>query len=148
MKTMTPHTWRRLLATTALVFFCHAAVAEPEVVLVVSKKATVSALTRQQVADIFLGRTASYPNGMRVIPIDQQEGSDVREAFYHQYLGRSSEQVRAYWSKIVFTGKGSPPLEISSVERIKRIVRDNPNYIGYIDREVVDPSVRIIEVPH
>lgn len=143
---MTLQNWKKILMITILGVSCQCVAAESEVVLVVSPKSDVSSLTVQQVTDIFLGKAATFPNGVRVIPIDQQDGCSVREVFYHEYIGKTVEQVRTYWSKIVFTGKGYPPIEITSPDRVKRVVRDNPNYIGYIDRKAVDTSVKVVPV--
>jgi ABC-type phosphate transport system substrate-binding protein len=139
--------WAKTIPLLMLAMACQCATAS-DVVLVVSLKSEVSTLTTEQVVDIFLGKTSTFPNGVRVIPIDQQEGTNEREMFYHEFIGKTAAQVRTYWSKIVFTGKGYPPIEVAPSDRVKRVVRDNPNYIGYIDRRDVDASVKVISVPH
>lgn len=138
--------WAKAVLIATMAAACHCAAAS-DVVLVVSLKSGVSSLTQEQVADIFLGKTGTFPNGAHVIPIDQQDGTSERESFYQDFIGKTAAQVRAYWSKIVFTGKGYPPIEVAPPQRVKRVVRDNPNYIGYIERRDVDDSVRVVEVP-
>jgi len=139
--------WTRMILVMLMAAACQFAMAQ-DVVLVVSRKCNVSSLTQEQVADIFLGKTSAFPNGASVIPIDQQEGTGEREAFYHHFIGKTEAQVRTYWSKIVFTGKGYPPIEVVPPERVKRVIRDNPNYIGYIKRRDVDSSVKVVVVLH
>src|SRR5438477_11877747 len=80
-----------------------------EVVAVVSAKCPVTALNASQVAEIFLGKTSRFPDGTQAVPIDQTEESPAREKFYAQYAGKSPAQVKAHWSKIIFTGRGQPP---------------------------------------
>lgn len=118
--------------------------AAADLVLVVSSKNSVTALTKNQVADIFLGRTNQFPNGMQALPIDQAEGSAAREAFYAGFAGKSVAQTKAYWSKIIFTGRGRPPKTVSNSLEMKKEVAQNPNVIGYIERNMVDGSVKVL----
>jgi hypothetical protein len=59
--------------------------------------------------DIFLGKTARFPDGSQAVPVDQSEGTIVRDEFYNKLVGKSAAQMKAYWSKIIFTGRGQPP---------------------------------------
>lgn len=116
----------------------------PDVVTVVSAKSPITALSRNQVADIFLGKITHYPNGVQAVPIDQEEGSAERDNFYDKIAGRSAAQIKGYWSKIIFTGRGRPPPTVSSGSEMKKRIVENPAAIGYIDRTLVDGSVRVV----
>jgi ABC-type phosphate transport system substrate-binding protein len=113
-------------------------------VAVVSAKSPITALSRNQLLDIFLGRTNRYPNGTPALPIDQAEGSPLRDEFYSKIAGQTEAQIKAYWSKIIFTGRGQPPPTVANDEEAKKRISDNPAAIGYIDRATVDDSVRIV----
>lgn len=115
-----------------------------EVVLVVSADNPATELTRDQVADIFLGKRLQYPDGRRAIPVDQAQGSPVREAFNQMVLQRTDAQVRAHWAKIIFTGRGRPPQDVSDDCAVKEMVAGNANAIGYIDRRLADGSVSVV----
>jgi ABC-type phosphate transport system substrate-binding protein len=115
-----------------------------EVVPVVSAKSNVSSLSANQVMDIFLGKTSQFPNGEPAVPLDQAEGSPIRDAFYMQFASKSAAQLKAYWSKIIFTGKGQPPREVSPSEKVKKVLADNPHLIGYIDHSEVDANVKVV----
>jgi ABC-type phosphate transport system substrate-binding protein len=121
-----------------------AASAAQDVVAVVSAKSPVKELSSGQVADIFLGKTTRFPDGSPAVPIDLQEESNLREKFYAQYTGKSPAQVKAHWSKIIFTGRGQPPVQASDGVQARRMVAENPNAIGYIDNKLVDSSVRVL----
>jgi ABC-type phosphate transport system substrate-binding protein len=118
--------------------------AAAEVVVVVSAQSTVKSLSKSEVADIFLRKTRRFPNGAEATPVDQPEGSPVRDEFYMAFTDRSHAQIKAYWSKIVFTGRGQPPLTVSSAAELKRRIAMTPGTIGYIDRSQLDASVREI----
>jgi ABC-type phosphate transport system substrate-binding protein len=129
------------------VAFAWSAVPRPAVagvVAVVSAKSRISTLSRDQIADIFLGRTDRYPNGDPAVPIDQVESSVARDAFYVQFAGKLPAQVKAHWSKVIFTGRGQPPPEVSTDVEVKKRLAADPNAIGYIDQSAVDPSIRVV----
>jgi ABC-type phosphate transport system substrate-binding protein len=118
--------------------------AAADVVAVVSAKNPATTLSKNQVMDIFLGKASRFPDGSQAVPIDQAEGSAVRDEFYLTFAGKVPSQLKAYWSKVIFTGRGEPPKELAnSVDVKKRLIKD-PNAIGYIERSVVDASVKIV----
>jgi len=132
------------LLLIALACSLTARAAMADVVAVVSARSSVTTLSRNQLLDIFLGRANRYPDGTPALPLDQAEGSTLRDEFYTKVAGQSSTQIKAYWSKIIFTGRGQPPPTVSSDVEMKKRIRDNPAAIGYIDRAMVDDSVRIV----
>ncbi len=115
-----------------------------EVVAVVSSRCPVSALSKNQVVDIFLGRASRFPDGEQALPIDQSEGSAARDEFYAKYAGKSAAQLKAHWAKIIFTGRGQPPEDVSNSNDVKKLVVKNPRAIGYIEKNLVDGSVRVL----
>lgn len=124
-----------------------AANASADVVVVVSVKSAIASLTAVQVTKIFLGKTNVFPNGDKADPVDQAEGSTIRDEFYSRVLNKSPSQISAYWAKTIFTGDGYPPKLLESNEAVKRAVAGSPNAIGYINKSAVDSSVRIILAP-
>jgi ABC-type phosphate transport system substrate-binding protein len=124
-----------------------AANAIAEVVVVVSARSAITNLPAEQVAKIFLDKTDTFPDGGNAIPIDQAEGNASRDEFYAKVLNKSPAQVSAYWAKIIFTGDGHPPKRLGGNVSVRKAVADNPNAIGYIDRNSVDGSVRVILAP-
>ena len=120
--------------------------AAADVAAVVSAKSAVSSATPQQVADIYLGRSSRFPDGTPAVPCDLAEGSPTREEFYTKIVGKSSAQMKAHWSKIIFTGRGQPPREVANSDEAKKLVQSNPQMICYIDSTAVDRSVNVLFV--
>lgn len=123
-----------------------APVARAEVVPVVSAKSAVTVLSKSQLVDVFLGKQSRYPNGEPAMPIDQAEGSEARDEFYTRYAAHSPAQLKSYWSKLIFTGKAQPPRQAGSVEKLRKVLTDNPHAIGYMRRHEVDAHLRILEI--
>lgn len=115
-----------------------------DVVAVVSVKNPVTTLSKNQVADIFLGKTTRFPDGRQALPIDQSEGAVARYEFYTEFTGKSAAQLKAHWSKIIFTGRGQPPRSVANSSETKKLLAQNPNAIGYIEPAMVDSSVRVL----
>jgi ABC-type phosphate transport system substrate-binding protein len=129
--------------------FAGPALAAPsdEVVAVVSAKSPVTSLSASQVADIFLGKSSRFPDGTTATPIDQPEESPVRDRFYARYTGKSPSQVKAIWSKLIFTGRGLPPAQAADATQLKKMLAANPGAIGYMDSAQVDNTVRVVGTP-
>ena len=131
---------------SGIVLSFSASAATAEVAPVVSARSPVTALNENQLVDIFLGKLNRFPNGDLAVPIDQTEDSPARKAFYERYAGKSAAQIKAHWAKIIFTGRGQPPVAVSGPAEVKKRLAADPNAIGYIDREAVDDRVRILPV--
>jgi ABC-type phosphate transport system substrate-binding protein len=115
-----------------------------EVVAVVSAENPVTTLSKNQIVDIFLGKTDRLPDGRQIVPIDQAEGSTSRDRFYLNFAGKSPAQIKAYWSKIIFTGRGRPPPDVTNGVEIKQFILEHPDAIGYIERELVDDRLKVL----
>lgn len=120
------------------------AVAFAETAVIVSASNGNNALDREIIERIFTGKSNSFPDGTQAIPVDQNEGNAAREAFNASVLGKSASQLKAYWSRLIFTGKGTPPKESGNDADVKDLVAKNPNVIGYVDASVVDGSVKVV----
>lgn len=119
---------------------------QADVAVIAHPKNDLKTLSRQQVEDIFLGRTRIFPNGKFALPIDQS--SPLRAHFYQLLTKRPIEQINAYWARIIFTGQASPPLQVPDDEAVLQTIRENEGAIGYIQTLSVDQSVRVIlELP-
>lgn len=139
---------RPLAALLYGLFMSTAAPAAPDVVVIASATSPLSSLTANQAADIFLGKTVSLPDIGRITPVDQTEGSAVRQEFYWKAASKTAAQLTAYWSRQIFTGKGEPPPAVGNTEAVKRIVASNPVAIGYIPKSAIDASVKpLLTIP-
>jgi len=120
--------------------------ASAEVVTVISAQNPVTALSKGEVSNIFLGKTNRFPDGNPAVPIDQPEGSALRAEFYRSVSNRQPADIKAYWSKMIFTGRGQPPAVADNDEQAKKILASRPDAIGYIDRASVDRRIKVLTV--
>lgn len=126
---------RGALCAASILF---ANMAQAEVVVVVGTKNPAASMSKERASDIFLGKATN------LTPLDQPESSALRDDFYSKVTGKSAAQAKSYWSKLSFTGKGTPPAEAQNSADIKKQVSGNPNLIGYIEKAAVDSSVKVL----
>lgn len=123
-----------LLAALALSAGCAGAAD----LVVIANPATASPLTRDQVADIFLGKSQA------LVPIDQPESSTTYAEFYRKATGRDIAQVKATWARLVFSGKAQAPKQASDSAAVRKAVAADPKAVGYIEKSAVDSSVKVV----
>jgi len=137
---------KRILAGLALAVLAIPACAE--VVVIVNPKNPAASMTPEQVAQVFLGRSNSFPGGGAATPLDQKEGAALRDEFYTKAADKNPGQVKAYWAKQMFSGNGSPPRELGSSADVKRAVAADPTAIGYVEKAALDGTVKgVLTVP-
>ncbi len=115
-----------------------------DVVVVMSATSPTVTLNGDQIGAIFLGKSVRLANGAIAVPIDLADGSAERTTFYTKYAGKTPAQMKMHWSKLVFTGRGHPPRQVSDAEDLKKLLADNPTAISYIDASLVDDTLTVI----
>lgn len=136
----------RLISLLLVLVLACAGAGAGELVVIVSARNPLSALRPEQVADIFLAQTGRFPGGDEATALDLPVGSPLRDEFYNKVAAKSPALMKAYWTKMVFTGRGQPPRELDNSIAVRKMVAENPSMIGYIDRAALDASVKAVLV--
>lgn len=113
-----------------------------QAVTVIVHPSNANALNKKTFKKIFLGKSKKFPDGNQVIPIDLTVG-DAREQFLNNVIGKSESQLKAYWSKLIFTGKGQAPKSVDTEAEVIKFVSQTPDAIGYISDGAVDDTVKV-----
>lgn len=119
-------------------------VAFADMVVVVSAKNANYGLDKIDIEQIYLGKKSVFPDGTRAVPVDQNEDSAVRAAFNDKVLNKTNGQLKAYWSRLIFTGKGTPPKEVGTDADVVKQVADDPSLVGYVNASAVNASVKVV----
>ncbi|WP_395010178.1 hypothetical protein [Undibacterium sp.] len=115
-----------------------------QVMVVVGAKSSANKLSKDQAAALFLGKSFQLPGAGIPVLIDQGENTEARQIFYSKVAEKTPVQVKAIWSRLVFSGKGTLPKEVANSEEVKKILSANPDAIGYIEKAAVDASVKVL----
>ena len=134
-----------ILLTTAMVCATGlAATAQAALAIIAHPSNPASGITVDEAERIFLGKTGEMSGGRRVTPVDQSVGSASRAKFLQKVVHKSEDELTAYWSKLMFSGKGQPPRDLGDDAAVKAFVAGNPDAIGYVDGKFVDGSVKVL----
>lgn len=121
-----------MLLTILLLGAIGAVHADGPVAVVMSDASDADRLTREEVVNIFLGRFRQLPSGQLAVPVDRPEDLELMADFYRLLVGKTPPEIRAYWSRLIFSGKTAPPRQAKSVEDLLERLADEPGAIGYM----------------
>ena len=122
----------------AISSFAHAGVA-----IIVNPDSALTAASKTEVVNIFLGKSKSV-QGTRLTPYDLEKGQIARDHFYKKVVRKNESQLKAYWSRLIFTGKGLPPTAYASEQDVLDTVADDAGAIGYVSSDKVNGSVKVL----
>jgi ABC-type phosphate transport system substrate-binding protein len=112
------------------------AVAQADVVVIGNLAA--APMSKDEVTQFFLGKSQAMK------PVDRSSSDPIKAQFYQKLSGQDLSQVKATWSRLVFTGKASAPKELADAAAVKKAVAADPKAIGYIDKSEVDATVKVL----
>jgi ABC-type phosphate transport system substrate-binding protein len=93
---------------------------------------------------IFLGKSRAFPSGGEAIPGAFKDGTPESNEFTSAVLSKTPKQLKAYWAKMIFTGKGTPPQAMESNQSILDVVSSNPSSIGFVLSGSESGSVKVV----
>lgn len=132
-----------LLIAPFLLGVCTAS-AGASLVVVMNTNSNVDSLTREEVINIFLGRFRQLPNGQAALPIDQSQDPELQADFYQRLVNKKPAEIRAYWSRLVFSGKTSPPYQAKSDQDSLQWLLGTPGGVGYMRSDARPPQLKAI----
>lgn len=106
----------------------------------------VDSMTESTVSRFFLRRVTSWDHGPKVEPVDQPEGSSVREAFSEGVHGRGVSEIKAFWNRNIFSGRALPPPVLEGDRAVVEYVREHPGAIGYVSPGAGTSGVKVVRV--
>lgn len=102
-----------------------------------------ASLDESALKKVFLGKSKTFPDGAQAVPLDLS-GGQARTDFVENVLGKSESQIKAYWSKLIFTGKGQAPKALDNEAEVIKLVSQDPNAIGYVSDAAVTDAVKVL----
>ncbi|KZW98726.1 hypothetical protein JL49_21445 [Pseudoalteromonas luteoviolacea] len=118
---------------------------EPQdIVIVVNKNNPIEQVTHRQLIDMYMGKYLAFPNGHMAITLDYRKEHPLRSAFFKALTGQNISQINAYWSRVKFSGKASPPQAYPSTEAIIDKVITTPSAIAYLPASAVTDELKVV----
>ncbi len=91
-----------------------------------------------------------WSDGTAVKVYTLKNDSAIHKSFVNEYLRMQSYQLNRLWHRLVFSGTGSSPEQLSSSRQMLETVKNTPGVIGYVDSSVIDHSGKgmMTEISH
>ncbi|AOT07288.1 hypothetical protein [Pseudoalteromonas luteoviolacea] len=137
----------RVLSSLSLVLvliWCSFVSAESNLVIVVNKHNPIERIEKRQLIDMYMGKYLAFPNGHLAVTLDYTKGHNLRDIFFETLTGRSITQINAYWSRVKFSGKASPPQAYPTIDAIIDKVKTTPSAIAYIPATAVTDELKVV----
>jgi len=132
------------LLSAALLGTTMSSLAEADISIIANKATPIDNLEQKAAKKLWLGKSHKLPGVGKVKVIDQSGSSAIKEEFYEKLAKKSPDQLKAYWAKIIFTGKAVPPKAFSSDKKVLDTVSKNKNTLGYVDSKSVTDDVKVL----
>ncbi len=132
-----------ILAIFCLLSF---APAHADIAVIVNVNNPLQTISQNQVIDLYLGRSRSFPAGEYALVFDHPLNAKLRDRFFYKLTGMTPNQVSTYWSRLMFSGQVLPPRSLNGSEEVLNIVSRNAGAIGYVESDQLDgnPNVKVI----
>jgi hypothetical protein len=138
----------RILTTLILFIGCSGfpQTLSADVALIVHPSHQLDTINVDQASSIFLGKTRTLSDGTEVLPIDQDVAEVPRAEFHKCITGKDEYMYKAYWFRMIFTGKGQPPEAVANDDEMLELISTDPGFIGYVDTDSLpkDGSVKVL----
>ena len=143
-KGKTHHKAKVCISLLSAFLFASSVAAIENVVIVVHPDNPINQLSKSDVINLYMGRNNTFVNGNKAITFDLSDDSNLKKVFYKALIGRSIAQVNAYWSRVKFSGRATPPIKLTSHAEILTNVSSSLSAIGYLPLSEVSPDVKVV----
>jgi len=103
--------------------------AEDSIVVIVNQDNDTKKMSAREVRKLFLGKSRKLPDGSRAVLVSNEA---ILSEFNRSALRKADSQVKAAWSRLLFSGRAKPPVAFSNPADVVQYVAQNANAIGYV----------------
>ncbi len=135
-----------LLMFALAVFLASAVYADADTVLIANPAIPEDTLTRSNARLLFSLRRTHWSDGHQAHVFVLKDDNPVHRAFVRQVLQLYPRQLRRVWDRQTYSGTGQAPETVTSPKEMKRKIATTPGSVGYLPKDMVDESVKLIEV--
>jgi len=137
--------WEVLMLFFKLFIFslCYINIYANSLAVIVSKDSSINSITKKELSKIFLAKTKKLPNGEKSITIESTN-KEYQTKFYKNISNKNEKQLKKYWAKMIFTGRGQPPKKMSSINELILFIQNNKNAISYIPVKYKSSNIKTI----
>ncbi|MCU6435414.1 substrate-binding domain-containing protein [Undibacterium sp. Jales W-56] len=113
-------------------------------VVIANLNSGIDKMTKDEVINVYMGRYRKLASGISAQPLDLINPLSEKSKFYAVMVNKELPEINSYWARLMFSGQGSPPLQVDNIEEVLEIVSSNKGAIAYIDRKKIDKRVKVV----
>lgn len=113
-------------------------------VSVIVNKGNTDVINTKLIKRIYLGKVKSFPSGTKVNVLTLKDDVSATTVFRKSALKKSNSQFQSYWSKLAFTGKGTPPKKMANKDDMINAIKSDVTAIGFVDSAAVTTDVKVV----
>ena len=106
------------------------------IVVVANTQDTSITLSRQEIRNLFMGGALSYDLRAIALPPENQ----TRVLFNTKVVGLTESRIQSYWAQMRFSGRKTPPTELTSETLVIEYLQNHPGTIGYLPADTKIPD--------
>ena len=114
-------------------------------VLIANEDVFDNELSLDQVRRIFLNKKSRWGDNSNIVLVVLRQG-ETHDAFLEKFVRKTPFQFRAFWKKLVFTGKGRSPRSFATEAELVDYVSMTSGAIGYVGKDAKLEGVKTIAV--
>jgi len=136
---------RILLVAAGLTVFAVVDSVAGDVKVIANSSVKADTISATDLKRLFLEEKNSLGDGKHVEPVLEKDGP-VHEAFLREYLGMSEDDLQAYYSTLVFTGRGFTPKALGSDAEVVAYVARTRGAVGYVSSSASTEGVKTLAI--
>jgi len=115
-----------------------------DIAVIVSKGSAINSISSKELRKIYLGQSTETADGIALTPLDQSDKA-LHAVFTKNVLRKTGSSLNSYWSRQMFSGKGTPPTQISGGDAgVINMVKGSEKHIAYINADKVNSDVKVV----
>lgn len=122
------------------------AAAAGSITIIANPSAPVDALSQASLRAIFAMRIRQWPDGSPVTVFVLPDADRHHASFCKEVLRVYPYVLRDTWDRMVYTGAGQAPTQLTNAEDVMRLVSQTPGSIGYIEKGNSNELVKTLEI--
>lgn len=101
-------------------------------------------LSRNTLSAIFGMRLKKWEDGSPIKVFVLPDNHPLHIEFSKKILRVFPYQLRNAWDRLVFSGTGEEPIQVSTEQQMRARVGSTPGAIGYLSRPMIDETVKVV----
>ena len=116
-----------------------------DIVVITHHDSKFNSISKVELRKLFLGKSKALPDGSKAKLFEPVEG-ESRSIFLKDVLRKNESRLSSYWSRMMFSGKGTPPKPVNTEAEIITLVAATKHAISYVESSLVSSSVKVVKI--